>query len=152
MGLAFQKPDKKQGNYFVAKFICHMFLWKYVNLLIKFLMTLIVFYVVNSVIIVIADPDSDPWTDQEKSFACIPSIVNQTQLNWISIKLSLWVKFDWVQQLNQIELTQKYEGLSCFSINTYFHIYYAGCIAFFRILILTQLSTLSLQRWTVICF
>lgn len=63
-----------------------MFLWKYVNLLIKFLMTIIVFYVVNSVIIVIADPD--PWTGQEKSFACIPGIVNQTQLNWISIKLN----------------------------------------------------------------
>ena len=58
-----------------------MFLWKYVNLLIKFLMTIIVFYVVNSVIIVIADPDSDPWTGQEKSFACIPG-------NWISIKLN----------------------------------------------------------------
>ena len=99
-------------------------------MLIKFsiFFTMIVFYFVNMVVIILADPDSDTWPGQEKSFACIPDIVNQTQLYWIhfnqtqsnSIKLSPWVKFDWVQQSNQIELTQKYEDLSCFSINTFF--------------------------------
>lgn len=43
--------------------------------------TMIVFYVVNMVVIILTDPDSHPWPGQEKSFACIPDIVNQTQMN-----------------------------------------------------------------------
>lgn len=43
--------------------------------------TMIVFYVVNMVVIILADPDSDPWPGHEKSFVCIPGMFNQTQFN-----------------------------------------------------------------------